>query len=258
MKDWFAQEVSRYMAPLQTRCSCGWALQAYIGPPSHAARYAILRSCIVELRRAGIVAADTAMPPSWELAAAAHAAAPQDAQQPGRGRVGAAAKMAPPGGSMHTSAHVHVPRAASAPADGPAAMDAADASGSMGGPHGGVVGLVEIGGPLHEELVVGNPQGSHEGAKAQDGQAQEAVSADALRKMSIPRPVRAELDALTDVGGSLTMALKLRYGQAVAKHACSCFRLRWMHVAVLRFATAVREVLDVLMMPQMGKESGVS
>lgn len=242
------------MTALRTLCLFGWALQAYIGPPSHAARYTILRSCIVELRRAGIVAADAAMPPSWELAAAAHTAAAQDAQQPGCGRGGTGAKTPPPGGSMHACAHVHVPRAASAPADGPAAMDAAEVSGSMGGPHGGVVGLVEIGGPAHEEQVVGNPQGSNEGVKARDGQVQEVVSADAMRTMSLPRPVRAELDALADVSGSLTMALRLRYGQAVAKHACPCFWLRWTYVAIVTFTTGMREVLDVLMMPQMGKE----
>lgn len=49
---------------------CWPRMQAYIGPPSHAARYTILRSCCKELQRAGIVAADDPIPPTWDLAAA--------------------------------------------------------------------------------------------------------------------------------------------------------------------------------------------
>ena len=39
-------------------------LQAYIGPPGLSARYDILRSCVLELQRAGVVASGAA-PPPW-------------------------------------------------------------------------------------------------------------------------------------------------------------------------------------------------
>lgn len=191
-------------------------MQAYIGPPSEAARYTILRSCMIELRRAGIVAATSAVPPSWELAAA-QAGATQVSRQSGVNN----------GGLAHVAGGLHVGggnmqgraegvRASSAPADGTQAMDVQQhcfpqvdgAAGPTSMLLGGALSTVHGAGTGHGDKV-----GLQDAAGLQGGEDGAPVSAASLQQVPMPQAVREELNSLEDADGALAMGSLLRCAQ---------------------------------------------
>lgn len=188
-------------------------VQAYIGPPSEAARYTILRSCVAELRRAGIVAATSAVPPSWELAAA-HADAMQASRQAGANNGGltyGAAGLHSGGGSVQARA-VGV-RASSAPADGPQAMDVAQHCipqiDGVASPAAmlleGALGAAHAAGVRH-----GSTLGLQDGGGQQGGEHGAPVTVASLQQLPMPQAVREELNGLHDGDGALIMGSLLR------------------------------------------------
>eukprot|EP00892_Ulva_mutabilis_P010083 jgi/Ulvmu1/7447/UM036_0109.1 len=175
-------------------------IKAYIGPPSAPARYAILRSCILELHRAGVLAPDSAMPPSW--AAAEATAASQymhGAQQCTSQEASGHPMCAPPGAAATTVSGTQCVPASGA--DDTIKMHTGPTQ--QGNDTAGDSAMSQDGAPRpHAPVPVAWPGTS---AGTCNGQNQAAVGESIL-----PTAVQNELSAVKDVAGVLEMGSSLR------------------------------------------------